>query len=238
MINFPEVCMSQTLAVYRPGEMDYDEALSLQMALVERLKFARDDARDTLVLLTHPPVLTIGRGGAESNIVAPAAILKREGVTVREVSRGGDVTYHGPGQSVGYPIIDLAQKGKDIHAYLRRLESVIIGFLADYGIEGSRRKGLTGVWVGSEKIASIGVAITRWITYHGFALNVAPNLEHFGLINPCGIKGCAVTSMERILDREISLEEVEPKLADAFAREFNYEQIEYMDEPPSDAQYE
>ena len=223
--------MSRIIRVYRPGELDYDEALALQIARVEELKSAPPDEPppDNLILLTHPPVITIGRGGAQSNIIAPPAMLEREGVTVREVSRGGDVTYHGPGQSVGYPIIDLARNGRDIHAYLRRLEAVLIDFLAGYGIEGGRREGLTGVWVSGDKIASIGVAITRWVTYHGFALNVSPRLEHFGLINPCGIRGCAVTSMRRILGRNVPLGEVEEKLAEGFTREFEYATIEYAE---------
>lgn len=173
---------------------------------------------DTLVFTEHEPVFTIGlRGGAESHLVWNDEQLAREGVEVVKTNRGGDITYHGPGQVVGYPIISLAPR-KDLHAYLRFLEQVLINSLGALGLAASRRDGKTGIWLGKRKIAAIGVAVRKWVTYHGFALNVNANLTHFGGIVPCGISPLegSVTSMEVELGREIDLSEVKSVLSAEF----------------------
>jgi lipoate-protein ligase B len=199
------------------GLVDYSQALAWQEALVqERCRGAGDD---TLLLLEHPPVFTLGRGADERNILAP------QQTPVYRVSRGGDVTFHGPGQLVGYPIIDLTAHGRDVHAYLRALEAVLIEALADYGLEAQRKTGLTGVWVSEQKIASIGVGVRRWITYHGFALNVDPELAYFAAIVPCGLAGVRMTSMAECLTHPVSVIEMKGRVAEIFARRFGYEEI-------------
>lgn len=215
-----------TLCVFRPGTVDYDAALAAQEACVARLKACwAPPSEGFLLLVGHPPVITIGRGGDEGNILADVGDLARRGVAVRRVSRGGDVTFHGPGQVVGYPIVRLEGVRRDVHAFLRSLEQVILDALADFGVAGRRRKGYTGVWVGDEKIAAIGVAITRWVTYHGFALNVTGGLDPFSLIHPCGIRGCRVTTMARVLGSEVDRRRVEDRLAVRFAERFGFDDI-------------
>jgi lipoate-protein ligase B len=205
----------------RLGIVDYVLAYDLQKKiLLERID---DKCPDHLILLQHNPVITIGRSGDNKNILASKTLLESFGITVHEIERGGDVTYHGPGQLTGYPIIDLRSYQKDVHWYLRQLEEVIIRFLSDYNIAGKRVSGYTGVWVGDEKIAAIGVAVKRWVTYHGFALNVNPDLSHFKLINPCGITDKEVTSIVKILGHDVSMEEVEDKVVSAFAEVFSVE---------------
>jgi lipoyl(octanoyl) transferase len=186
------------LDVRRLGRVGYADALALQRRLVEERR--HDRIPDTLLLVEHPPVLTLGvRGdGGRSHILAPAERLAALGIEVFEAGRGGDVTYHGPGQIVGYPILDLKPDRQDVHRYVRDLEEVLIRTAGDFGIAGSRVKGLTGVWVGDRKLAAIGVRISRWVTSHGFALNHATDLDHFGLIVPCGITDRGVTSMAEL----------------------------------------
>jgi len=215
------------LRVFSPGLVPYDLALAAQRACVERLKRTgpRASGEAFLFLLEHPPVITVGRGGKEQNILVPAEVLRRQGVALRHVGRGGDVTYHGPGQVVGYPVLRLEGWQRDVHAYLRRLEQVLMETLQEFGIASRRREGYTGVWVGEEKVAAIGVAITRWITYHGFALNVSPRLEHFALIHPCGITDRRVTSMERILGRRVDAARVREDLVKHFVRHFGFEVV-------------
>ena len=221
------------LNVIRPGRIAYDDALAAQIACLNALK-ARDDADvGTLFLLEHPPVITLGRGADRANILAADEMLAAAGVTVHQAQRGGDVTYHGPGQIVGYPIIKLASEDRDVHRYLRRLEKVIIDMLATYGIDAGRCEGYTGVWMPEGKVAAIGVAISRWVTYHGFALNVAPDFTHFTLINPCGITDKPVTSMQRLLEREVDQREVEGRLIESFAREFHASEITETDTLPA-----
>jgi lipoic acid synthetase len=215
--------MPRPLTIYQLGTVGYDEALALQKRVMAQYAENLEDA-GTLILLEHPPVLTIGRSGTAKNILASAQELQRAGVRVVETNRGGDVTYHGPGQIVGYPILPLAFHGKDVHAYLRRLESFLIAALWEYGIKAERRDGFTGVWTSTGKIASIGVAISHWISWHGFALNVAPNLEHFKLIHPCGLVGVEITSMEKILGRAPGRREVESRLTAHFRAEFGFEE--------------
>jgi lipoyl(octanoyl) transferase len=201
------------IIVRRLGVVPYDEALALQSSLVEDRRAGRID--DTLLLLEHPPVITIGvkARGQRGNIVASVEDLAAEGVVIHDTGRGGDVTYHGPGQLVGYPILDLNPDRRDVHEYVRNLEEALIRALAGFGITGRRIVGLTGVWVGEpgreEKIAAIGVRISRWITSHGFALNVSTNLDHFRWIVPCGITDRGVTSLERVAGRTIAMSDVE-----------------------------
>lgn len=202
------------LEVRRLGVVPYADALVLQRALVEERRAGR--VPDLLLLLQHPPVITLGvRGdGGRSHIVAAPDRLAELGVEVHEAGRGGDVTYHGPGQIVGYPILDLRPDRCDVHRYVRDVEEVMIRVCADYGLKAGRIAGLTGTWVGAEKIGAIGIRISRWITSHGFAFNVTTNLDHFGLIVPCGIEAGGVTSLARATGRAVSIVEVE----DAFVR--------------------
>jgi len=205
--------LARTLAVRRLGRMDYDEAHDLQKALVDQRRAG--SIGDVLLLVEHAPVITLGARNrlAVPHIVASDDELRAEGVAVRETGRGGDVTYHGPGQLVGYPILDLRPDRCDVHAYLRDLEQALILTLRTFGIEGTRVSGLSGVWVGQpgreEKVAAIGIRISRWITSHGFALNVSTNLDHFRLIVPCGVPDRGVTSMEHLLGRTVSMPDVE-----------------------------
>lgn len=192
----------------------------MQRALVEERRAGR--LPDLLVLLQHPPVVTLGvRGdGGRSHIVAREDRLAALGIEVSETGRGGDVTYHGPGQVVGYPIVDLRPDRCDVHRYVRDLEEVMIRACADYGVGAARVPGLTGAWVGREKIGAIGVRISRWITSHGFAFNVNTDLESFSLIVPCGIPDRGVTSLRRALGRELRIDEVEDALVRHFAAVF------------------
>jgi lipoyl(octanoyl) transferase len=211
--------------VRRLGQIDYQAGLDLQAALVEDRRAGR--IGDTLLLLEHPPVITLGvktRHGAQ-HIIASEEELERQGVTVHETGRGGDVTYHGPGQLVGYPIFDLKPDRCDVHRYVRDLEEALILALREFGIEGRRVRGLSGVWVGDEvkerKIAAIGVRISRWITSHGFALNVATDLRHFQLIIPCGIADRGVTSIEGELGRNVPMAEIEEAAVRGFESVFS-----------------
>jgi lipoyl(octanoyl) transferase len=177
---------------------------------------------DLLLLLQHPPSITLGvRRSSREHIMADEARLTELGIGVHETGRGGDVTYHGPGQAVGYPILDLRPDRCDVHRYVRDLEGVMIGVCADYGIEAGRIAGLTGAWAGGGKIGAIGVRISRWITSHGFAFNVTTNLDHFRLIVPCGIPDRGVTSLAQLAGRDVSMPEVEDRLIDRFAAAFD-----------------
>jgi lipoyl(octanoyl) transferase len=188
----------RSLEVRRLDRISYPDALALQRTLVEERR--HDRIGDVLLLVEHPPVLTLGvRGdGGRSHILASPERLASLGIEVFETGRGGDVTYHGPGQIVGYPILDLKPDRQDVHRYVRDLEEVLIRTVADFGVEASRIAGLTGAWVGDRKIAAIGVRISRWVTSHGFALNHTTDLGHFGLILPCGISDRGVTSMAEL----------------------------------------
>lgn len=207
------------------GERDYQEVWDLQKEMAAQ-RFA-GEIPDTLLLLEHPPTLTLGRAADPAHLLASPETLAREKVTVIESDRGGDITYHGPGQLVGYPIFNLQEPPHtpDLHAYLRKIEEALIRALEAFGIKAGRFPGYTGVWVGldtphPEKIAAIGIRASRWITMHGFALNVVPNLAHFDLIVPCGIQGYGVTSLSRLLGREVTVEEVRPPVIAAFAEVF------------------
>lgn len=200
--------------------MPYGEALDLQRTLVEERRHGR--VGDLLLLVEHPHVLTLGvRGdGGRSHILASEETLAARGIDVVEAGRGGDITYHGPGQIVGYPIVDLKPDRCDVHRYVRDLEEVLIRSAGDFGVDAARVEGLTGVWVGQEKLAAIGVRIARWITSHGFAFNVSTDLDYFNLIVPCGIADRGVTSLERLLGRPIHTAEVEDRIVINFAAVF------------------
>jgi lipoyl(octanoyl) transferase len=202
----------RALDVRRLGSVPYPEALALQRMLVEERR--ADRVPDLLLLLEHPPVITLGvKGdGGRANIVATAGRLAELGVEVFETGRGGDVTYHGPGQVVGYPILDLRPDRCDVHRYVRDVEEVMIRVCAGYGVAAGRIEGMTGAWIGPEKIGAIGVRISRWITSHGFAFNVSTNLDRFNLIVPCGIVNGGVTSLERATGRRVPIAEVEDAL--------------------------
>jgi len=201
--------------------MPYAEALALQRTLVDERKANRVD--DLLLLVEHPDVLTLGvRGdGGRAHILATADALTARNIEIFETGRGGDITYHGPGQVVGYPILDLNPDRRDVHRYVRDLEEVLIRVAADYGVEAGRVEGLTGVWVGREKLAAIGVRIARWITSHGFALNVTTDLSGFDLIVPCGIADRGATSLERLLGRSVDRGEVEERVVARFCQVFD-----------------
>jgi lipoyl(octanoyl) transferase len=212
--------MSPLLEVRRLGVVPYQEALTLQRALVEERR--ADRIPDLLLLLQHPPVITLGvKGdGGRSHIVASSERLAELGIEVSETGRGGDVTYHGPGQIVGYPILDLRPDRCDVHKYVRDVEEVMIRVCADYGVAAGRIKGQTGTWVGGDKIGAIGIRISRWITSHGFAFNVGTDLDHFRLIVPCGIVDGGVTSLEKLLGREVSIADAEARLVHHFSAVF------------------
>jgi lipoyl(octanoyl) transferase len=201
--------------------MSYSAALGLQQQLVDRRK--QRLIPDQLLLLEHAHVITMGRNGRMENVLADGEVLSRAGIAFYPTDRGGDVTYHGPGQLVGYPILDLRDWKRDVGAYVRGVEQTIIETLADYGIEAQRIPKLTGVWVGDRKIAAIGVHISRWVTSHGFALNIATDLSYFHYIVPCGLTK-PVTSMAELGVRA-SLEDVGEKLAGHFGRIFDCEML-------------
>jgi lipoyl(octanoyl) transferase len=209
------------LEIRRLGVVPYTDALAMQRALVEERR--ADRVPDLLLLLQHPPVITLGvKGdGGRSNVVATAERLAQLGIEVHETGRGGDVTYHGPGQIVGYPILDLRPDRCDVHRYVRDVEEVMIRACADYDLQAGRLSGLTGAWVGAEKIGAIGIRISRWITSHGFAFNVNTDLDHFGLIVPCGIGDRGVTSLEKATGRHVPIGDVENAVIRHFATVFD-----------------
>ena len=205
------------------GRLGYAEAFAVQQSLVEQRK--RGEISDQLLIVEHPHVVTMGRNGHIANVLAPPEVLERSGIVFHETDRGGDVTYHGPGQLVGYPILDLKTWRRDVIAYVRALEQAIIDALADFGIEGGRDEKATGVWVAGKKICAIGIHISRWVTSHGFALNVDTDLSYFQYIVPCGLAR-PVTSM-RQLGCPASRPEVAAAVIGHFARTFDLE-IEEM----------
>ncbi len=180
--------------------VSYD--LMLEKQKVRHEAVVRGEKPNTLFLLEHEPVITLGRNAHEAHLLTSRENIANQGVALHEVDRGGDVTYHGPGQLVAYPILDLNQWKRSLNWYLRELEQVIIDQLAQYGIEASREPNYTGVWVGNAKVAAIGIGVRKWVTFHGIALNINPNMSHFGLIVPCGIQDKSVTSLEALLDTD------------------------------------
>ena len=203
--------------VCRVGRIDFARAWAWQESL-RQLRRA-EQIPDTLMLVEHPPTYTGGRATLPEHLLT-------QGLDVVEIDRGGSVTFHGPGQIVAYPIVDLRQRGRDVHQYLRDLEAVLIRTLAAYGLEGEARGGLTGAWVGSSKVASIGVNVRHWITTHGLALNVATDLSHFAAIKPCGLGSEEITTMAALLGRALDRSEVESELLRAYADVFACELVE------------
>lgn len=210
----------RTITVRRLGVVAYGDALELQASLVEQRR--AEAIGDVLLLVEHPPVLTLGVriGGGRAHIVASSDDLASRDIEVVETRRGGDITYHGPGQIVGYPILDLNPDRRDVHRYVRDLEEMLIRTAADFGIETGRIAGLTGVWAGNDKLAAIGVRIQRWVTSHGFALNHTTDLSNFNLIVPCGIADRGVTSLAR-LGCQATRAEVEDRVVARFADVFD-----------------
>jgi lipoyl(octanoyl) transferase len=208
------------LEVRRLGVIPYQQGVDLQRALVEQRRVGQ--IPDLLLLLEHPHVITLGakREASRSHLIATPDVLQSRHVEVHESGRGGDITYHGPGQLVGYPILDLQPDRCDVHKYVRDLEEVMIGAAAEFGVRAGRVAGLTGAWVGADKLGAIGVRLSRWITSHGFALNVTTDLSFFNLIVPCGITSGGVTSLERATGRQVSMADAEDAVARHFSRVF------------------
>ncbi len=214
------------LHVAHLGTIRYAEALEYQREIA-RQRISGELDQDLLLLVEHPPVVTLGRSSKQKNLVSSAEFLASKGVELFEVERGGDVTFHGPGQLVGYPIIDLTRHKQDLHWYLRSVEEALINSLAVFEISAERSPGFTGVWTRGRKIASIGVHARDWVTWHGFALNVATDLKYFDLIVPCGIDGVVMTSVNRELEpRDVSMESVKKAVAAAFGRVFGLTPVE------------
>jgi lipoate-protein ligase B len=203
-----------SIEVIRLGRTRYREALALQRERHERRK--RGECGDALLLTEHEPVLTLGRGADGRHLRASAETLAALGIEVVPVERGGDVTYHGPGQLVAYPILDLRGYGRDVGRYVRALEDAALGLFAAYGVTGERRAGTPGVWIGADKAASVGIFVSRWVTLHGLAINVDPDLGHFDLIHPCGLVGTRMTSLARTLGRPVTVAEAYTRFIPAF----------------------
>lgn len=221
--------MTRELWIEDLGRRPFGEVLDLQRGMAaERIAGTRPD---TLILVEHDPVVTLGRSTRQGNLLADAQLLAARGVELFEIERGGDVTFHGPGQLVGYPIVDLSQHRQDLHWYLRQLEQVLIDALATYGIEGRRQEKFTGVWVGNRKIASIGVHARSWVTWHGFALNVSTDLSYFDLMVPCGIADVTMTSIVKELGVDVPVSDVSKRVVDSFANLFGLQALAHVGEP-------
>ncbi|MBI1797729.1 MAG: lipoyl(octanoyl) transferase LipB [Candidatus Eisenbacteria bacterium] len=211
-----------TLNVCHLGATTYRDGLLLQEALVQAR--ASGATGDWLLYPDHPPVLTVGRSGSEASLKVDRATLERMGIEVFDVARGGDFTWHGPGQLVGYAICDLTARDRDLHRFLRDLEAAIVAALAGWGLAGATVPGRTGVWVCGDKIASLGVAVRRWVSYHGFALNVAPDLKAFDVIHPCGLRGIQMTSLaDRLGPQAPALSDARTVMASQLARQLGYD---------------
>ncbi|MFQ5512620.1 MAG: lipoyl(octanoyl) transferase LipB [Candidatus Krumholzibacteriia bacterium] len=220
--------MEGTMRVHDLDTMPYDEAFALQKRTVQRLQSGGGE--ETLYLLEHPHVVTLGRNASAASLIAGKTLLESRGVTVVETDRGGDATYHGPGQLVGYPIIALEPGRRDIRRYVADVEEVLLRTLAGFSIEARRDDVHRGVWVAGRKIASVGIRISRWVTCHGFALNVDTDLSYFSLIHPCGISSCEMTSIRREIGRDIDMAAVKETIvrhfSDVFGREAALAQAE------------
>lgn len=209
----------------RLGRVEYGEALALQADLVRRRR--RGEVPDTLLLLEHPHVVTLGSSARDEHLLLSRDEMAARGIGLHEAGRGGDVTYHGPGQLVGYPILDLKPGRRDIHAYLRSIESVLVRALSSFGLDASREPGATGVWVDGAKVAAIGVRVSSgWIASHGFALNANTDLAYFSAIVPCGLEGRPVTSLSRLLGRDVTPADAAPSVVAAMVEEFGHGKVE------------
>jgi lipoyl(octanoyl) transferase len=220
--------MSERLVVQDLGRRAYGEVLELQRRLCQR-RITGEIADDLLLLVEHEPVVTLGRATRRESLPLPPAALQRRGITMFEVERGGDVTFHGPGQLVGYPIVDLRQHRQDLHWYLRRLEAALIAGLDTLGIAAGTNPGLTGVWTRGRKIASIGIHVRQWVTFHGFALNVSTDLDFFDLIVPCGIRDVVMTNVALELGRTETAslwQETREAVIEGMAREFDWAAVD------------
>lgn len=198
--------MKRPLAIQRLGIRSYEEVLELQERVREEVR--RGERPDTLLLLEHTPVITLGRGAKPEHVLVTRAELQQRGIALHEIGRGGDVTYHGPGQLVGYPILDLKPDRCDVRRYVTDLEELMIRIANEYGLSARRIEGLRGVFVGDNKLGAVGVRISHWVTMHGFAINVNTDLDGFGLIVPCGIRDHGVTSLSRETGRTVSVADV------------------------------
>ena len=215
------------LNVLNLGRCDYKKALDIQYDILEKRQ--KDELGDTLILVEHSPVITLGRHGAESNIVVPEQYLKNNGIDVYHIERGGDVTYHGFGQIVGYPIVSLRNMKSGIREFVEKLENTFILLLKEqYGIDSGINPDFPGVWVGNNKITAVGLAVKRGVTMHGFAFNVNTNLEHFKLILPCGISGKGVTSLEKLTGSKVDFNQANKTVVDYFCKTFGYEGTEEL----------
>ncbi len=205
--------------VLERGLTEYQEAYHLQRTLHQQR--VEGKIPDVLLLLEHPPTITIGKSGTLDNVLVSRERLARDGISVFFIDRGGDATYHGPGQLVGYPIVDLTQRGKDLHSYVKKLEEVILRTLKDFSIDGDREACHPGVWVNEQEIAAIGLSLRHWVSMHGFALNINIDLEHFSFINPCGFSDRRATSMSKILGGQIPMHEATNSLISHFCNVFD-----------------
>ncbi len=211
--------MKTPCLLLKTGLVDYRLAYALQKKFLEdKLK---SNADDVFILSEHNPVITLGRGFREENLLVPKNNLESRGIMSYEIERGGDATYHGPGQAVGYPVFDLKARGKDLRLFVESMEEALIGAVSDFGIDARRKKGHIGVWAGPNKVASIGVAVKKWVSYHGFSLNICPEMDNFSLINPCGLDYNVMTSMEKILGKKLAVEDVQDRIVFHFERVFN-----------------
>lgn len=211
--------MSATSIIWKLGLIEYGKAYKLQRSL--HYQRVTEEIPDVLLLLEHPPTITIGKSGSIENVLVSKEALSKEGVSLFFIDRGGDVTYHGPGQIVGYPIIDLKQRGKDIRRFVYDIEEVIIRMMKDFSIEAGRDESHPGVWIDGKELAAIGLAIRRWVSIHGFAINVNPNMEHFSLINPCGFNDRKATSMSQLLGEKLPVDAVKERLISHFSEIFD-----------------
>jgi len=214
---------AKRLVLLNLGRIGYRKAWDIQKKLVSRR--VEDIPDDILLTCEHDPVITMGRGTDKNNLLVTETVLSEKGVELYDIERGGDITFHGPGQTILYPIIDLRNRNKDAHKYLRDLETVVILALDKLGLGAAIKKGLTGIWVDDAKVGAIGVAVSKWITYHGLALNVNTDLDYFKLINPCGITEYPVGSISALLKKKISLDEINQLLIDSMVQHFGYENI-------------
>jgi lipoyl(octanoyl) transferase len=210
--------MNGKFVIVQPGLVAYATSIVLQESYAKNI--IDGTGPEALILLEHPHVITLGRGFHKENLLMSAELLAERGIAVEETGRGGDVTYHGPGQVVGYPILNISNK-PDLHLYLRNLEELMIRTVGDFGIQADRKSGMTGIWVKDEKIGAIGVRVVRWVTSHGFALNVNTDLKYFDYIVPCGIKQFGVTSLQKLLGHEVPIEDVHESLIKNFGLIFN-----------------
>jgi len=218
------------------GQKDYSEVWDIQKDLVE--KVLSGACQDTLVLVEHTPVVTLGRRGSEEDVLVSFEDLSRRGIQLFKVDRGGRATFHGPGQLVAYPILSLLGQDRDIHTYLRNLEEVIIELLAVLGLRGERREGQTGVWINEQKVASVGIGVKKWVTYHGLALNVDIELDYFSLIDPCGLGRAKVTSLAKVLSSQVGMDQIKKYFVSSFSEVFKMMLIpeSYSDFPSEPSQ--